>query len=118
MKPSRSGTLAISTLSQKCLQSMGWAVGLSGHLVEISHHQSRASWDTPSCATHSFIGSINNANDNHPFTTKQHSLLVELLLGDPSTASHVVFSAAGDPIVQTRSHGYPRAQSLPSGRGP
>lgn len=82
------------------LAAQGVSVGLSGHIVEIAQHESRVSYEAKGFDTHTFVGPINNTQDPHPFTTGNHSLLLELLLGDPSTASRVAFTPEGAAIVQ------------------
>lgn len=81
------------------LARQGTGIALSGHMVELAHHQNRVARRASGFDTHAFLGAINNVKDSHPFTTDVHALLLELLLGDPSTATRSVFSANGEPVV-------------------
>lgn len=81
------------------LSKMGYAVGLSGHLIEIAHHKQRKVFTNSDFKKHSYLGAINNSLDDWYFSTKRHSVYLELLLSDPSSASRRYFTKDGKPIV-------------------
>ena len=82
------------------LVSCGQNVRLSSHLIALAHHDSRVGWYNARYQRHTFLGTINNTDDAHPFTTSTHALLVELLFSDPSTASRRIYTTQGQPVVE------------------
>lgn len=76
------------------------AINLSGHLVSISHHQSRVSQNTGRFLRHDYFGMINNSRDFNVFDTRRHSVLLELLLSDPSTSTRNTYTKRGAVVVQ------------------
>ncbi len=81
------------------LSGLGEVIGLSGHLIELSHHESRVARGLQKSHTHSFVGAINNKFDKHPFSTETDSMFLEMFLSDPSTASRILYTQGGSPIV-------------------
>lgn len=85
------------------LSDLGYQVGLSGHLIELAHHKQRKVFTGSAYKKHSYLGSINNAFDDWYFSTRKHSVFLELLLSDPSSASRRHFTSDGKPIVISES---------------
>lgn len=83
------------------LTEAGLTPGLSAHLVEIAHHPKR--WadrvGTGVGARHAYLGAVNNRLDRQIYDTGLHSVFLELLLSDPTSASRSLFTADGQPVV-------------------
>jgi SAM-dependent methyltransferase/FMN phosphatase YigB (HAD superfamily) len=84
--------------SAAMLKQAGWPIGLSSHLVEIGHHESRVAipHEFP---THSFLGRFNNVQERGRFDTRLHSVLIELLLSDPVCGTRRHYTADGQAVV-------------------
>lgn len=83
----------------KSFDRAGYTVGLSGHLVEIGHHQNRNPNHTTSFEKYSYLGTVNNTQDKSVYDTSRHSVFLELLLSDPTSATRSGFDRHGRPIV-------------------
>lgn len=86
------------TIAQ-ALQASGITPGLSAHLVEIGHHPRRWSVQPGGLRGHSYLGTVNNRRDREVYDTSLHSVFLELLLSDPTSASRSLFTADGQPVV-------------------
>lgn len=83
------------------LEVLGHLPALSGHVVEISHHSHRKAAQNLGFSTQCYVGRINNTLDSSFFDTGRHSVFLELLLSDPSTASRLHFTANNAPLILT-----------------
>lgn len=81
------------------LQGAGVQIGLSTHLVEIGHHAKRYAESLPVTRAHSYLGTVNNRLDQNIYDTGLHSVFLEVLLSDPTSASRNLFNRDGLPVV-------------------
>jgi SAM-dependent methyltransferase/FMN phosphatase YigB (HAD superfamily) len=83
----------------RCFDQLGHRVGLSAHVVELSHHQSRKTMPCLPFDTISTLGAINNTLDKAIYDTRTDSVFLELLLSDPTSASRLHYTTNGEPLV-------------------